>query len=391
MKILIGHNHYRWPGGEDAVVATEARLLSDLGHEVKLFETDNAQFLNGGILQKINSAKNLFWSARSYKNLKAILNDFKPQVAHFHNIYFSLTPSVYDACHDHGVAVIQSLHNFRMMCANGLFFRNGSVCEDCVRKSVWQGIKNRCYQDSILSSSLVTAITSFHRWKNTFNEKVDMYITATEFTRSKYVREGIIADKIAIKPNVYYPIEKFLKPKGEFVLYVGRLSREKGVERLLDAWEDIGNIPLKLMGEGPLEAQLKSKVEQKGLKQIEFLGRLNDQQYIDYMQRAKFLIVPSLCYENFPRIVVEAFAFGLPVLASRLGSLVEIIDDGNTGCLFDPNNMEDFRDKIKIMWGRDDQGLSEKVLKIFNEHFSPKVNIEKLISIYNQAIMNRKN
>jgi len=384
MKVLIGHNRYRWPGGEEAVVKTESRLLEAAGHPVQVFEADNDKVGRRG-LNNIWTAKELFWSTASYRRLREVLRAFKPDIAHFHNIYFSLTPSVYDACRDEGVAVVQSLHNFRMLCANALFFREGRVCEDCISKSPLEGIAHRCYKGSYLASGAVTALNQYHRWQKTWTQKVDRYITATEFTRGKYVQAGLPAAKIAVKPNVFSPDGDFVKPRGEFALYVGRLSPEKGVRNLIEAWEGLPHIPLKLVGDGPLMLQLKAEVERMGLRHIEFLGFADAQKYKDCMQGAKFLVIPSACYENFPRITVEAFAFGLPVLASRLGSLQEIVTEGQTGYLFDPTNTEELRAQAQRMWQMDLGSMSQTVRDVFQQRYSPAINLRQLLDIYTQA------
>lgn len=384
MKILIGHNHYQWAGGEDAVVKTESRMLENAGHEVCLFEADNNLIHNNG-LKGIGAVKELFWSKSSYQRLRSALRAFKPDVAHFHNIYFSLTPSVYDACHDEGIAVVQSLHNFRMFCANALFFRDGHVCEDCVRKSPIEGVIHRCYKNSFLASGAVTAVTQYHHCRKTWIQKVDRYITATEFTRGKYIQAGLPAAKIEIKPNVFCPEVDFVRPQGKFVLYVGRLSEEKGVRTLLHAWEDLPHIPLKLIGEGPLSVELQSLAARKGLTHIEFLGYADAHKYNDYMQGAKFLVIPSICYENFPRIAVEAFAFGLPVLASRLGSLEEIIIEGQTGHLFDPLEIDTLRFKAQQMWQMNMDHMSLGVRDVFEQRYSSQVNLRQLLDIYARA------
>ncbi len=383
MRILIGHNRYQWAGGEDAVVQTESQLLEDSGHQVQLFEAEN-KFAGDGF-KKILAARDFFWSRSSYRRLRALLHAFKPDVAHFHNIYFSLTPSVYDACHDEGVAVVQSLHNFRMMCANALFFRDGHVCEDCLNKSPLEGIIHRCYRNSFMASGAVTTLTAYHRWRKTWMKRVDMFITATEFTRKKYIDIGLPPEKIAVKPNVFSPQGDFVRPLGKFALYVGRLSPEKGVRQLLEAWGSLTHIPLKILGDGPLAGELKSLVTQKGLAHIEFLGRGNSQKYYECMQEAKFLVIPSQCYENFPRIAVEAFAFGLPVLASRLGSLVEIIEDGLSGFLFDPRDPADLTARADHIWKMDLSQMSARARWVFRERYSPAVNMRQLLSVYEKA------
>lgn len=384
MRILIGHNHYQWAGGEDAVFETESRLLKDFGHEVYALEANN-NFISSPTLGLVFQAKNLFWSKISYLRLRDAIRFFKPDIAHFHNIYFSLTPSVYDACQDEGVPVVQSLHNFRMLCANGLFFRDGNICEDCLKKSPLEGIIRRCYKNSVVASGGVTALTSYHRWRKTWMTKVDRYITATEFTRNKYIQAGLAADKIAVKPNVFFHPKNFTKTDENFVLYVGRLSNEKGIEGLLQAWERLPNIPLKIIGDGPLREKIKFFTSRKEYSHIEFLSACGETAYQPFMQKAKFLVIPSQCYENFPRVAVEAFAFGLPILANRLGSLIEIVEEGVTGFLCDPFDATDLAAKACQMWNMDLSQMSAQAREAFEKHYSPEINVRQLVSIYEQA------
>jgi len=375
-------------GGEDAVVRTETQLLKDAGHDVINFEGNNDELQKASGLKSLSQIPALFWSKDAYDRLKNILQDFKPDIAHFHNIYYALTPAVYDACQEQNVPVIQSLHNFRMLCANGLFFRDGHICEDCVNKSAFEGIKHACYRQSSLASAAVTAVNSFHHVKKTWTQKVDMYITATDFSRQKYIKSGIRADHIIVKPNVLYPDVAYSKPRGEYALYVGRLSEEKGVFQLLKAWKNLPQVPLKLVGEGDLEASLKEFALLNKIENVEFLGRVDNQQYDHYMRGAKFLVIPSQCYESFPRIAAEAFAYGLPVVASRLGSLEEIIIPFENGLSFNHLSEEDLGRQVKDLWQLDTLPMSRKVRQIYDEKYSPPKNLEQLIGIYQTTIQN---
>ena len=201
MKIVVGHNRYRFKGGEDVVFAAEQRVLRGRGHDVICYEKDNTALLSLSPLKKFSAYVRIDWSKESYKEVRAILKREKPDVAHFHNVHFMMTPSVYYACQDEGVPVVQSLHNFRMLCANALLFRDNMVCEDCLTKSVWEGIKHKCYKDSTIATALVTRMMARHRKKKTWTDQVDAYIAATEFTKKKYVQGGFPEDKIFVKSH----------------------------------------------------------------------------------------------------------------------------------------------------------------------------------------------
>lgn len=392
MRILIGHNYYQIPGGEDAVVRSEIEMLRYSGHEVITYERHNDEIGRLNPFQKAAHFLSLAHNKDSYRQLRALIHEKRPQIAHFHNIYYMMTPSVYRACRDEGVPVVQSLHNYRMMCSNALLFRDGHVCEDCIKKNVWEGVRHRCFRDS----SLMTALMAFNLdrlWKkDVWNNDVDRYIVAAQFTRRKYMDRGIPVEKISYKPHfIDLNIKRRNKDAG-YVLYLGRLSQEKGVDALLEAWRSLKDIPLKIVGTGPLEAKLKNFAVEQGLTHVEFLGFLKERQCLDLLNEATLLVIPSVCYENFPRVVVEAFACGVPVVASRLGSLQELIEDGETGILFEPGDAKAliaairrcFENRLKTMQ------MGHNARSVFEDKYTARANHQKLMEIYEDVISRAK-
>lgn len=389
MRILIGHNHYKIPGGEDAVVAAEHSLLKDFGEDVLLYKRSNVELDSGSVTAKFRNIRQLGWSRETYRDIKTMIRRFRPDVAHFHNIFYVITPAAYFACREEGVPVVQSQHNFRLKCANGLLYRQNKVCEECVKKSLWQGIYHGCYRDSRLLTAFIAGTLMDHWRKRTWHNAVDIYISASQFGKQKLIEMGLPGEKIAVKPNFVYPVPSVDDRKDQgYALYVGRLSEEKGVRVLLEAWKSVPDVPLRIIGEGPLSGSLKVYTQSQGIRNVQFLGYVNQKTYEENMCGARFLIVPSQCYENFPRIIVEAFARGIPVIASNLGTLRELVEDQGTGLLFEPQDVRQLTEKIRRLFldsalvtqlGRNARG-------VFQKEYGVRENYEHLVSIYQRAI-----
>jgi len=389
MRILIGHNHYQQPGGEDAVVRNEFSLLKNFGEDVYLYERSNAEFSKISYSKQLSMLSSMGWSHDSYSDIRKIIKKFRPDIAHFHNIFYMLTPSVYQACRDEGVPVVHSLHNFRLLCSNGLLFRNNRVCEKCIeRKNLNWGIYHRCSRNSLLFTAAIVHMLKRHWREGTWTKMVDQYIMASEFGRQKLMLSGIPKEKISIKPPVVHPDEQKSNYDEGYALYAGRLSEEKGVHILLEAWKEIHGLPLKIAGDGHLMSELEIYVKKNNMSSVEFLGFISGDQYEKYMKGAKVLIVPSTCYENFPHIVIEAYSYGLPVVSSSLGSFPEVVKEGETGLLFDPTDPHDLAKKIQWISAHQaeiDQ-MKEKVKQIYKEQYSGRRNYEILMDVYRRAI-----
>ena len=270
MRILMVHNRYRIRGGEDAVCDSERQLLQAHGHEVDLYEDFNDRLDD---LNPIQAASSTVWSKRSYDAVASQLSQKQYDVVHVHNFLPLISPSVYHAAQSQAVPVVQTLHNYRLLCPNALLFREGKICEDCLGKAIpWPAVYHGCYRKSRAATATVAAMNAIHTGMNTWTDKVDTYVALTQFVRQKYVEGGLPAEKIQIKPNFVDPDPGMGEGKGGYALYVGRLSVEKGIDVLLKAWETIGGrLPLKIVGDGPLSKMVTDAMQEN--PSIEWTGR----------------------------------------------------------------------------------------------------------------------
>jgi glycosyltransferase involved in cell wall biosynthesis len=344
MNILSVHNSYSTPGGEDQVFAQEADLLRAYGHNVLLYHTSNEQLKGKNPLVMLG---NTVWNKQAHGELSDLMQRERPDIVHVHNTFPVISPAVYYAANQAGIPVVQTLHNFRMLCPAGTLFRDGHVCEDCVGKRVpWNGALHGCYRDSRLATAAGAAMIATHNYMQTWGKAVSAYIALTKFARNKFIQAGFPAEKILIKPN-YLPIDPGIgKGTGKYALFVGRLTSEKGIGTLLEAWKEIGNqLPLHIAGDGPLAPQVeKAASAMQGVTWLKWLPRA---EILQRMKDASVLILPSMWYEGFPVIIAEAFAVGLPVIASDLGSMSTIIDHQRTGLHFEPGNAKNLVEAVR--------------------------------------------
>ncbi|MBW2074703.1 MAG: glycosyltransferase family 4 protein [Deltaproteobacteria bacterium] len=382
-KILSVHNSYQQAGGEDAVVQAEWKLLKNAGHDVSLFEVSNDCIR--GLASQLKVGVQVVYSFACRRKLREVLKRKRPDVVHVHNFFPLLTPSIYDACADAGVPVVQTLHNYRLLCPGGLFMRNGKICEECLEKGPFQGVRYGCYRGSRLQTLPVAMMLAIHNWRKTWHEKVNRFIALTKFAREKFIQAGFPSEKIVVKPN-FVRLPKILakQKNGKYAVFVGRLSIEKGVVTLLRAWQDLTDMPLKLIGHGPL----LDKAINLSPKSVEVLGRKTHRDTISLLVKALFLILPAECYEGFPMVIAEAFACGVPVIASRLGAMAEIIDDGRTGLLFEPRNAKDLASKVRWLFEHPEKAeeMGRNARAEYEEKYTPERNYELLMDIYQQAI-----
>jgi glycosyltransferase involved in cell wall biosynthesis len=389
MKIILIHNHYQQPGGEDVVLASEEQLLGDRGHEVFVYTVHNDRV---DTLSRPALFLKTLWNREIHREVREFVRAFKPEVVHFHNTLPLISPAAYYAVHAEGVAVVQTLHNYRLICPNALLFRDGGPCEACVGRAVpWPGVRHACYRRSRAATGTVATMLSVHRALDTWRRAVDRYIALTSFSRRKFIEGGLPAEKIAVKPN-------FLKAeittdtaspavRGDYVLFAGRLSVEKGITPLLQAWTQHGvRQPLVVVGDGPLAGQVQEAAARHS--GISWLGRLPRSRVLALMQNATALVLPSLVYENFPVTLVEAFSVGLPAIVSRHGALAEVVEESRTGLHFRPGDPADLADKVA--WAFEHAGAWRQMQRAaraeFAEKYTPERNYETLMMIYEQAI-----
>lgn len=378
MKILILHNAYQQAGGEDAVVAAEHTLLLDAGHDVTLAKLSNDTI--GGTRSKISALLGAPYSQTSQKLVSRLVQDLNVDVVHVHNFFPLLSPAVHQAAAELGVGVVQTLHNYRLLCANGLFLRDGSTCEKCLGGNLVWGAIHRCYRGSLPGSAAVVAMQLRARYSGVWHRHVHRFIALSSFARDKFIEGGLPADRLVVKGN-------FVRDDGTTPdiarsggLYVGRLSPEKGISQLIDAWSNVPGVKLRVVGEGPLRAELTSRAPAN----VEFVGALPANLVREAMSSASFLIIPSISYEGFPLVVAEAFSVGLPVLASAIGSLKELISEGRNGRFFIANDALSLAAAANEM-AAEAPSLRANARLTYEESFTPTRNLQKLTEIYNDA------
>lgn len=382
MRILIAHNTYLHRGGEDAVVDAESALLRLHGHDVENYFRSNDDVAT---MSSLALARQTLWSTRTTREIAHVIRNFQPDVIHSHNTFPLISPSLYWAAERAGVPVVQTLHNFRLMCLNALFLRGGSVCEDCMGKEPWRGVARGCYRGSRTASAALAGMLTLHRGLGTFRNKVARYIALNEFCRRKFIEGGLPAERIVVKPNfVDWQDSQQLSysAKREGFLFVGRLSVEKGIATLAAAMALLPDARLRVAGDGPEAGMLD------GVDGVNRLGSLPSEAARVEMNSAEALVVPSIWYENFPCTIVEAFASSLPVIASRIGALADIVRDGETGLLFEPGNPRDLADKMSWAQAHPDQmaTMGRNAHEQYEAEFSAEVNYRRLMDIYAAAL-----
>lgn len=388
MRILMGHNYYQQYGGEDALANLEVELLQNHGHEVYFYTRDNDEINSKNIFYKGLLPFQTIWSHETYREIKYILQTFKPEVAHFTNFFPLISPSAYYACRHAGVPVVQSLHNYRLLCPSATLYRNGRLCEKCLMKKIpWPGVWHSCYRDSPVQTTVVASMLAIHNSLKTWSTKVDTYIVTTEFSRRKLIEGGLPSNKIRVKPNFLQnqPNAYAYTEREDFGLFVGRLVPEKGILTLLSTWSDIA-FPLKIMGKGPLLSKIQPILKERK-RMIHYLGWQPHENMLQLMRQARFLILPSEWYEGLPMTLLAAFACGLPIIGSQFGSLEELIQDGKTGLHFKAGNTDDLHQKIQ--WAiehPEEMALMGKNARVeYEEKYSAEKNYQLLLNIYKQA------
>ena len=378
MKILIVHNEYQYRGGEDAVVQAEAELLRSYGHQVRFLKRTYGEVIQRGVTAAIDAV----WSRETTRDVATLKTSWRPDVIHAHNTFPLISPSLFWAADEASIPIIQTLHNFRLICPQAMFLRNGRICEECSGHIPWRAALYRCYRGSATQSGVLASALTIHRALGTYKSKVTRYIALNDFCRRKFVDGGLPADAVRIKPNFVATPQMTTSMERRGGLFVARLSPEKGLEVLARAAAKFEANPVAVVGAGPLEYFTTSTFGSN------YLGPKTTQDVLRLMQRSSYLVVPSLWYENFPRTIVEAFSCGLPVIASRLGALPEIVKDGRTGLLFEPGSSEDLASKIG--WAEQNPGrvraMGEAAMEEYLAKYTPAKNYEILSDIYAEAI-----
>ncbi len=389
MKILAVHNHYQIAGGEDEVFRREKELLSEAGHEVIEYTRHNDEIADYNALRTFSLAGRSIWAFDSYRAISKLLERESPDVAHFHNTFPLISPAVYYACGAANVPVVQTLHNSRMICPAGTLYRDGRPCDDCSqRQFAWPAVQHGCYQQSRMRSALVASMLATHRWLGTWKVKVARYVVFTDFYRRLFIDGGIAPEKIAVKPHFVECDPGVREKPGAYVLFLGRLSAEKGIGTLLRAWERLQEIPLKIRGEGPMASNVDAAARKSG-GQIVVVRRPRREELFDLIKGARFLVWPSEGYnETFGLVAIEAFACGVPVVSSNVGAMGEIVRDGITGLHFRAGDSADLASKVNWAWTHEDEmeAIGKRARAEYEAKYTRERNYKALMRIYESVL-----
>lgn len=384
MNILMVHNYYQQRGGEDQVFADEANLLEQYGHQVHRFTLHNDQIET---MSRLALMGKTIWNRDVYRELRSLVQQHQIQVVHFHNTFPLVSPAAYYAAKSAGACVVQTLHNYRLFCLNALFLREGKVCEDCLGQPIpLAGVRHRCYRENTAASAVAATMLTTHRLLRTWDKQVDAYIALTEFAQQKMIQGGLPARKVWIKPNFVDPDPGMGAGQGGYALFVGRLSIEKGIDLLLEAWKQLGRkIPLKILGDGTLAPQVAAAIAH--LPSVEWLGRQPMPEIYRMMQNAQFLVFPSRWYEGLPRTLIESFACGTPVIASNLGAMSSFVKPYETGLHFQVGNSSDLINQVEWTINHADSitKMRHKARSEFATRYTPGVSYKQLTDIYQFA------
>ena len=382
LTVATVYNRYLSRGGEDEAFEAEADLLER--HGVRVVPITAQVTTPATRLDGLRLGIETTWSAKWYRAITELIRAWDVDLIHFHNHFPVISPSALYAGTRAGIPVIQTLHNYRLICPSANLFRDGHTCEDCVGRLPWPGITHRCYHGSAARTTAIAAMLSVHRLLRTWAKRVDGFIALTNFARTKFIHGGLPPDKLFVKPNFVDPDPGMRTELGRHALFVGRISEEKGMGTLLEAWKDL-DVPLRIIGDGPLVAELR-KIGPGGV--IEYGGRRTRMEVYAEMKRARFLVFPSSVYETFSLTLVEAFATGLPVIAPSHGAARELVDDRRTGLHFTAGDPRDLRAKVKYAWENSTEleAFGREGRREFEARYTADQNFQSLMAIYESVM-----
>jgi glycosyltransferase involved in cell wall biosynthesis len=386
VRVLQLHTPYRQPGGEDAVVRAEAEVLRRSGHEVVQHQVQNPPGAAGAIGSLVLSP----WNPLQARRVQGLAERIRPDIAHVHNTWYAQSPAVLWALRRSGVPTVMTLHNYRLVCANGQLFRDGAPCEDCVGASPWHGVQHGCYRDSMVLSVPAAGTIALHDRLQTWSRTVDRFVVLSEFAAERLIRGGLPPDRIELKPNfVADPGPRASSAAvSATVLYVGRLSPEKGVEVLVEAWRELGDGPLELLvvGDGPL----RDRLARRGAPRLRLAGQLPAAEVRRQMLAARALVLPSVWYEGQPMAVLEALAAGLPVLGSGIGGVPELLAPLGRDWLAAPGAVASWVAALRALADPERVELaSARARALYERSFSAATAAHALEGVYERAASHR--
>lgn len=386
LNVLMAHNYYQVPGGEDTVFHNEVNMLEKNGHKVIKYTRHNDE-IKDGVLSKLKLGIDTIFSLKTYKEVKRLIEEKDIDVLHVHNTLPLISPSIYYAARAKKIPVVQTIHNFRLLCPGATFTRNGEICEDCISKGLGQSLKHTCYRNSLAQTFIMYLMLKTHRVIGTYNNV--NYITLTEFNKNKLLNLVKDKNKVYVKPNFVEKRELLERILEDYFVYIGRLDNIKGINFLVESWKDIDEkIDLYIIGTGPEEEKLKTFIKENNIKNIKLLGFMQRGKAFEIIQKSRAILVPSKWYEGFPMTIAESFSLGVPVIGSKLGNIESIIDDGSNGLLFEKGNMQSIKTVIESVFYNKDLNISlgNNAYNAFRYNYTDEKNYEELQSIYENLV-----
>lgn len=386
--VLIVHNYYQIPGGEDTVVRNEKELLEEHGHRVILYTRNNSELNHLSKAGKLLLPFTTIFNFRTYKEIKKLIRKEQVDIVHVHNTLNLISPAVYYAARSMKKPVVQTIHNFRLLCPGATFYRNGHICEDCVNHGLQCAVKHKCYRGSFVQTLACVLNLYFHRMTGIYR-KIN-YICLTEFNKEKLLLlPGLNPDQVYVKPNFTKQEPKStaeIVERENFFLYAGRLDPLKGIEKLLKAWMQMGqNAPkLVICGSGPLEEWCRQTIQENQLNMVEFLGQTKWDEVQKLMGKTRAIILPTQWYEGFPMTIVEAYSQGTPVIGPDMGNVGDLIEEGITGWKYSMNNENALQECVQfaMMQGTDYMGIYAE----YEKNYTPQINYKQLMEIYRKVL-----
>lgn len=390
MRILIIHNRYGKFSGEESALEAEKLLLEENGNDVRLYCRNSGEI--SGPWSKVNAFFSGFYNYRSISEIKKILLNFKPEIAHIHNLYPFISPAVLGIIHKHNIPIVMTVHNYRLICPNGLFFTQGKICERCENGNEWNCILRNC-EGSLAKSSGYALRNIYARKRQLYSSNISRFICLTNFQKEKHIKNGFSVEKLVVLPNFLDSKHKKDSPiiSKSYIAFSGRINSQKGFDLIIEAMdlletesEPTKALPILAAGHIDLPFINQFKIPAN----VKLLGALPKEEMDNFYQNARFIIFASKSYEGLPMVFLEAMKHSLPVIAPRLGAYPEIIEDGVTGLLFTPGDFADLAKKIKILSFNKDlcSQLGKNGNQKLKEKYSPEIHYEQLISLYRQLI-----
>ena len=388
MRILACHNYYQQRGGEDQFFEDEVQLLSMHGHDVLSHTVENDSINNQSLLRVAGQS---LWNFESARKIKELIATHKPDVMHVVNTFPLISHSIFKAARQANIPVVASVQNYRMFCAQSMCYRDGKACEACLGKIPWRAVKHACYRDSRVGSTVVAGVQIVQRRTNTWNRYIDVICVASEFSRAKLVKAGISDDQFMIKPNFIFDDPGQREGRAGYAVFVGRLAGEKGINTVVDAWQQQGvDLPLKIIGDGPEFDWVQQQTATND--NIEMLGRLPNSEISEWVGNAACLIFPSTGYESLPKTLIESLAVGTPVIGSAIGSIPEVVRDGETGYLYPAGDAVALAAAVNKFFDcpQDWPRLRARCRQDFLERYTAEQNHVGLLRLYTEAIRRRR-